>query len=190
MRDRTEIEECLDALNGGDGSAWDRLIPLVYDQLRNEAHAVFRNERSTLQATALLHDALADLLSEDLEKLKFEGPGRFFALASRVIRNRLSDHVRRRKAGKRGGGAARVRLDERGGELAAEFGTIDLIALHEVLEQLRDYDERLWSVTELKFLLGLTNQEAADALGIAVKTVEADWTFAKSWLRKQLGGER
>lgn len=187
MEERTRIQECLEALNNGDTAAWGRLIPLVYEQLRRQAHAVFRNERNTLQATALLHDALADLLEHDLDQLKFEGPGRFFALASRVIRNRLQDHLRRRGAGKRGGEVTIKSLDPDRDDLPARLKQVDVIALHDVLDQLRAFDDRLWQVTELKFFVGLTNQEAAEALAIAVKTVESDWTFAKSWLQKHLG---
>jgi len=185
--DRTKLQVCLDELNAGDGSAWERLIPLVYQQLRTQAHAVFRYERNTLQATAVLHDALVDLLQQELSELQFEGPGRFFALVSRAIRNRLQDHVRRRRAAKRGGGTMIRIADVGSDDMPAGLREVDVVALHDVLDKLRAYDERLWEVTELKFFCGSTNQEAAEALGIALKTVESDWTFAKSWLQKQLG---
>ncbi len=186
LDERTRIQACLDQLNSGDATAWDRLIPLVYQQLRAQAHSVFRNERSTLQATALLHDALADLLNHDLQAISFDGPGSFFAFASRVIRNRLSDHVRRRNAAKRGSGAAIFSLEIAGGDAPAALLSVDVTALHDVLEKLRETDERLWTVTEMKFFCGLTNAEVGEALGVSARAVERDWTFAKAWLHRQL----
>lgn len=185
IADRTRIQACLNELNAGDASAWNRLLPLVYDQLRREAHAVFRDERVTLQATALLHEALADLLEHDLDQLKFESPSRFFALASRIIRNRLQDHIRSRKAAKRGGGV-RLSFDEAAGDALATLASDEIQELHEALEELRALDERLWTVIEFKFFYRMMNKEIAKALGVSAKTVESDWTFARAWLKKRL----
>ncbi len=189
MQDQGEIQRCLNDLNRGDSGAWERLLPLVYEPLRRQAHAVYRGERDTLQATALLHEALIDLLESDLKAFQFEAPGRFFALASRMIRNRLLDHVRRRGAQKRGGGNARIGTAQIEQEFAVQCRELDLIALHDTLEQLREFDEHLWLVTELKFFRLMSNAEIAESLGRGLSTVESDWRFARAWLAQRLGDD-
>jgi len=181
-----QVERCLERLNAGDASAWPELLALVYDQLHQQARAVFRTERNTIQATALLHDALSELLERGCANVSFEEPSRFFAFVSRVIRNRLRDHARRRNSAKRGGGVAAAALAEHIPDRPAALDLATLVALHDVLEQLRGHDEGLWAVTELKFFCGLTTREIADALGRGVSTVESDWVFARAWLQTQL----
>lgn len=186
MDHQTEIHSLLGRLGEGDGDAWHRLVALVYEQLRLQAHAVFRRERNTLQATALLNEVLAEL-QLNVQEYEFEGPSRFFALVSRVMRNRLLDHVRRDKTEKRGGGAIRVTLDPSRDEWQEPIRPFEAVDLHNALEELRRLDERLWIVTELKFFYGLNTQQVADSLKLSVSTVESDWRFAKAWLKQKLG---
>lgn len=136
MSDRSSIPGLLERLNQGDVAAWNELLPIVYEDLRRQAHAIFRGQHNTLQATALLHEALADLIRADLGKLQFEGAGRFFALVSRMIRNKLHDHIRQRKAEKRGGAMPRVSFEIGASDLPADMQQVDALELHETLERL------------------------------------------------------
>lgn len=158
----------------------------LYAQLHRLAGGLMRRERAghTLQATALLHEAFLRL------ELPGREPGderRLLACAARVMRQVLVDHARRRAALKRGGVAQRVTLDTRA--LGVEGDAHDVLDLHEAIERLSAVDARKASVVDLKFFAQMTHGEIAAELGVSPKTVEADWYFARAWLRRELDRE-
>lgn len=178
-----EITRLLEAHAAGDSEALDRLIPLVYDDLRRIAHDRLRGERAThtLDTTALVHEAYVRLV--DIPEPGWSGRAHFFAVSSKLIRNLLVDYARRRGTKKRGGEVIRVPLSE---DLdAAAVGSppaIDLLALEDALTGLARRDPRLERVVECRFFGGLDMQETADALGVSKRTAERDWTRAKAYL--------
>lgn len=177
----------LNALAAGDAAAADRLLPLVYDMLRGLAHRFLGKERAdhTLQATALVHEAYLKLV--DQRDVDWKGKTHFFAIGARAMRRILVDHARTRARAKRGGGAAKLSLDE-GGVLSPERDT-DVLALEAALEKLESQDPRQARIVELRFFGGLTVEEVAQALGVSKRTVEADWTLLRAWLRRELAGD-
>lgn len=180
---KREVTELLEAWQHGDAGARERLLPLVYDELRRVARARLRRERPdhTLQATALVHEAYLRLI----------GPGeatprnrvQLFGIAARLMREILVDHARRKAALKRGGPATKVSLDA---VATPEVAIVDILALDEALGELSARDARLCQVVELKFFAGLTIDETATALQVSVATVERDWTVARAWLHQRL----
>ena len=167
----------------GDKAALDRLVPLVYDELRRVARARLKGERGdALQTTALIHEVYLRLV--DLDRMTIHSRAHFFAIAARLMRQILVDHARRRLAGKRGGGITMVGLDDV--SVAANTPVVDVLALDEALEQLSSQDERLCRVVELRFFAGLNLDETAVALDVSVATVEREWALAKAWLYKRL----
>ena len=168
----------------GDKAALDRLLPLVYDELRRVARARLKTERGghMLQTTALVHEAYLRLV--DLDRMTVQGRTHFFALAARLMREVLVDAARKRRADKRGGGVTIVGLDRASPATPAQ--SVDVLALDEALGQLAVVDERLCRVVELRYFAGLNIDEAAEALGVSTATVERDWTVAKAWLYQRL----
>jgi RNA polymerase sigma factor (TIGR02999 family) len=184
MHDATQI--LLD-WNGGDRDAPARLMPLVYEELRERAAAYLRRERPdhTLQPTALVHEAYLKLI--DQERASWNDRAHFCAISARLMRRVLIEHARGRNAEKRGGKLEKLYLDETR-ELAMESGP-DLLALDEALENFSTTYPREGSVVEMKFFGGLEANEIASVLAISEKTVLRDWQFAKLWLRRELAGE-
>ncbi len=179
-----EITELLQACSKGEQDAFDRLIPLVYDDLRAIAHNRLALERSdhTLNTTGVVHEAYLNLV--DRATATWRDRAHFFAVSSKVIRNLLIDHARERKAAKRGGGAIQLPLmDDLKG---AEPRTVELLELDEALAKLGELDERLERVVECRFFGGLSMQETADALGQSLRTTERDWRRARAYLFKSL----
>lgn len=181
-----EITRLLDAHAAGDREALDRLIPLVYDDLRRIAHNRLRSERAshTLDTTAVVHEAYLRLV--DVSDPSWNGRAHFFAVSSKLIRNLLIDYARRRRADKRGGGVIKIPLS---GELDAAgegAAAVDLLALDEALSALARRDRRLEQVVECRFFGGLTVRETAEVLDVSVRTVERDWTRAKAYLYRAL----
>lgn len=170
--------------SNGDKGALERLMPLVYDELRKIArrHLSSEDTASTLQSTALVHEAYLRLV--DQNRVQWQNRAHFFAVAARLIRRILIDHARRRHAGKRGGAATRLTLDE--GLAAPGQSTIDLIALDDALSALAGLDSQQAQVVELRFFAGLTIAETAEALAISTATVQRDWITAKAWLFDRL----
>jgi RNA polymerase sigma factor (TIGR02999 family) len=167
----------------GDRAALDRLIPIVYGELRRVASARLSGEGShTLQTTALVHEVYLRLV--DLDRMTLENRAHFFAMAARLMREILVDHARRRHALKRGGDVTVFGLD--GVDPGAENHVVEVLALDEALTGLARLDERAARVVELRFFAGLTIAETADALGVSAATVERDWTVAKAWLLQRL----
>lgn len=188
----TEITRLLLAWREGDGGALDRLIPLVYDELRALAAGYLRRERPdhTLQPTAVLHDAYLRLIEKTHPQ--WEGRVHFFAAAAQMMRRILVDHARERRAAKRGGGAERVSLD---GEtpVAALGGAApflaDLLDLDLALERLAGLDPRKGRAVELRYFGGLTEAETAEVLKVSPATVRLDLRLARAWLLAELAGE-
>lgn len=186
-----EIVNLLQAHAAGDGTALDRLMPIVYEDLRRIAHHRLRQERRvhTLDTTALVHEAYLRLVSSADQTWKDRA--HFFAIASRVIRNVLTDYARQRGAFKRGGGVIRVPLHEDlvdDPDIAAR--EIDLLALDEALSTLALHDARLEHVVECRFFGGLSVAETAEALDTSVRTVERDWTRARAYLYRELADDK
>ena len=185
--DTNEITGLLEAHAAGDDRALERLIPLVYDDLRRIAHQRLRSERRshTLDTTAVVHEAYLRLV--DVSDPDWNGRAHFFAVSSRLIRNLLIDYARRRKADKRGGDAIRVPLNEEldGASIDAP-AAVDLLTLDEALTALARHDERMEQVVECRFFGGLTVKETARVLGVSTRTVERDWTRAKAYLYRAL----
>ena len=186
MSKSEEITVLLNRMSAGDENAPEKLLPLVYQDLRNLARVYLKQERSdhTLQATALVHEAYMRLV--DWEKVSWQNRAHFFSVAATVMRKILVDHARRRQAEKRGGGP-KLSLDE-AVSFAAE-GEVDLIALDDALLNLERIDARQAKVVELRFFGGLTIEETAEALRISPATVKNEWAFAKAWLRVELSKE-
>ena len=169
----------------GDAAALDRLVPLVYDELRRVARARLRREPPghVLEATALVHEVFLRLV--DADRLTPMSRTHFFAISARLMRQILVDHARRKRADKRGGGATVISLDEAAPE-AAQTSGVNVLALDEALDALSSFDARQCRVVELRFFAGLNIPETADALGISTATVEREWAMAKAWLHQRL----
>ena len=179
-----EITRLLSRFRQGDAEAADRLLPVVYDSLRQLARSRLRGERSdhTLQPTALVHEAFLDLFGN--EKFDWQDRLHFFVVASNQMRRLLVDYARAKQAGKRDGDRQRVELDE----VAIYTPPLDLdvLALDEALTQLAAYHPRAAQVVELKYFGGMTEKEAAEALEISISTLKREWEFARAWLFKRL----
>lgn len=173
------------ASDGGEGLD-TALLPLLLDELRGLAARHLRGERPehTLQPTALVNEAWMKLV--DQSQVRVNDRVHFLAIASRAMRQILVDHARRKKAQKRGGGGERITLDE---NLVGDPDQHEMVvALDEALGDLSALDDRKARVVELRFFGGMTIAESADVLGISPKTVEADWYFARAWLKNRLEG--
>jgi RNA polymerase sigma factor (TIGR02999 family) len=182
-----EVTTLLRAWRQGDPCALDRLMPLVYKELRRRAGRYLGGERMnhTLQPTALVHEAFLRLISTT--DVEWQDRAHFFAIAATNMRRILVDSARARRYQKRGGGAINVTFDE---ELAAKGRAPDLVALDDALHVLARQDHRKSRVVELRYFGGMTNEEIAAALGISADTVTRDWQLAKLWLWRELQPER
>lgn len=165
-------------------TAREKLLPLVYDELRRLARSYLRRERDnhTLQPTALVHEAYLRMVEQS--EVSWQSRAQFFGLAATMMRNILVDHARQHNADKRGGGAYALSLSE-----ADRFGStpdVNLLALNEALEKLAISLPQHAQMVELRYFGGLTIEEAAKVLGVSHATVERDWAFARAWLKKEL----
>jgi RNA polymerase sigma factor (TIGR02999 family) len=178
------VSQILTDRAGGDRDALDKVMPLVYDELRNLAHRYMLQERDghTLQTTALVNEVYLKFANRD--GLRAQNRAHFLALAARQMRCVLVDYARTRCRNKRGGDAEKVPLDE--AVIVSNDRTAEMLALDEALNGLAKFDERKSRVAELRFFAGLTVEETAVALSISVETVHRDWRLAKAWLRKEL----
>jgi RNA polymerase sigma factor (TIGR02999 family) len=184
-RDEGEVTHLLRAWSDGDADAFDRVLPLVYEELHRMAARCMVGERSTisLQTTALVNEVCVRLLGWN--PVHWQNRGHFFGVSARMMRRVLIDIARRRRAGRRGGpNAIRVPLD--GIDVAAGEPAADLLAVDAALELLATEDPRKARVVELRFFGGLSVEETAEALGISVRTVHTDWALARAWLFRTL----
>lgn len=179
------ITKLLVKWGSGDKAALDELIPLVYDELRKLAAAYLRRKAGphTIQATALVHEAYVRLA--DQSSISMQHRAQFFGLAAKVMRDILVDHARKRHAAKRGGDQLRLSLTE-----AERFGhkpEVEMIALDDALKTLATTNPKHSRVVELRFFGGLTIEETAEVVGLSHATTERYWSFARAWLRRELG---
>jgi RNA polymerase sigma factor (TIGR02999 family) len=183
-----EVTQLLDAAAGGDRQAASQLLPLVYDELRKLAAHQLAGERpgQTLDATALVHEAYLRLAGAGAEA-HWNGRGHFFAAAAEAMRRILVESARRKGRRKHGGGRARIDLD--GLEVAAPEKGDDLLALDEALSQLGATDPQAAELVKLRYFAGLTIRQAAEALGVAPRTADFLWAYARSWLLQKIEGE-
>lgn len=183
-----QVTQLLDAISEGDSRASAELLPLIYDELRKLAQSYMAKEQHvlTLQPTALVHEAYLRLVGD--AGSRWSGRAHFFGAAAQAMRRILVDQARSRHRLKRGGDRARVELHE-GIEPGAEGPSTDLIELDEVLNALEKYDQRKYQVVMLQYFAGLSVDETSAALGVSATTVRNDWTFARAWLMRQMGGK-
>ena len=176
--------ELLRAWSQGDGSALDRLVPLVYEELHRLARRYMRQERPdhTLQATSLVNEAYLRLI--DVNRVEWRDRAHFLAVAAQMMRRILVEFARHRHRQKRGGGAVRVNLDDL--QELPDPKERDLVALSDALSALATFDARMGQVVELRFFGGLTVEETADVLNVSAETVQRDWKTAKAWLLREL----
>ena len=184
---RNDISELLVAWGGGDEAALERLMPLVYDELKRLAHRYMRGERvgHTLQTTALVNEAYLRLAK--WKDARWQNRAQFFAVSAQMMRRILVDFARERQYQKRGGGALQVSLSE-----AAAFAggpETDLVALDEALTALAKVDLRKAQMVEMRFFGGLSIAEVAEVLKVSEETVNRDWRLAKVWLLRELSRE-
>lgn len=166
----------------GDASAIEKILPVVYDELKRTARRYLRRERSdiSLQTTELINEAYLKLV--DRRESDWQNRAHFFAIASRVVRNLLVDHARRKQFAKRDG--REIALDEI--QIASHETAVNLLSLDEALNNLEKIDERKSRIIELRFFGGLSTKETAEVLGIAEITVKREWLKAKAWLYSEL----
>jgi RNA polymerase sigma factor (TIGR02999 family) len=179
-----EVTQILIDIRSGNPNAHDRLMPLVYAELRRIAAAHLRKEAAnhSLQPTAIVNEAYIRLV--EINRVDWQGRGHFFAVASGAMRRILVDHARATRAEKRGGGVETCSFDE---ALVAFPGrSPDVLALDDALHRLSQLDARQAKIVEMMFFSGMTEEETGDALAISSRTVKRDWRIAKAWLYKEL----
>jgi RNA polymerase sigma factor (TIGR02999 family) len=177
-----EVTQILLDLRHGEEKAAERLLAVVYDELKKLAQAKMRSERAdhTLQPTALVHEAFMRLMGGGGD---WENRAHFFGASAEAMRRILVDHARGRGAQKRGAGRNRVSFDVL--QLADE-GPEELIAVDDALSRLEEFDPQKAEVVKLRFFAGLTIEETAAVLGVSVRTVNRSWNFAKAWLYREI----
>lgn len=180
------VTQLLLQLTRGNQAVMEELLPVVYDELRRLAASYLRRERPghTLQPTALVHEAYMRLV--DQTQVNWQNRAHFFGVAAQLMRRILVDHARRHQAEKRGGFRQKLTLDE-----AVDYSQtrdVDLVKLDDALTALAKFDARQSRIVELRFFGGLTIEETAEALGISPATVKVDWSMAKAWLCREIGG--
>lgn len=185
MQSTEGITELLIDWGKGDQAALEKLMPLVYNELRRLASNYLRRERAshTLQPTALVNEAYLKLI--DQRNAQWQNRAHFFGISAQLMRRILVDHARQHQAVKRGG-SHQQRLSITSAEEIAQQPAVDLLALNEALDELTLMDSQQARIVELKFFGGLSIHETAEVLGISHATVERDWKMARAWLRRRL----
>jgi RNA polymerase sigma factor (TIGR02999 family) len=181
----TDVTQILSQIESGDPSAAEQLLPLVYEELRKLAAAKLVQEKpgQTLQATSLVHEAYLRLV--DVEKVQhWDSRGHFFAAAAVAMQRLLVEQARRKRRLKRGGDGQRVPLEKI--ELADGFPSDDLLALNEAISRLELESPEKSKVVQLRFFVGMTHEEVAEALGISAVTARRHWRYARAWLRREM----
>lgn len=181
---RSDVTGLLVAWRGGDAAAFERLVPLVYRELRHLAHARMRGQSPgvTLQTTALVHEAYLRLLNQ--QHMPWHNRAHFFGVCAQAMRCILVDAARARGSLKRGRGVVRVEFDE--GRVGAQAPDVDLLDLDDALNELARVDPRKSRIVELRYFGGLTVEETAEVLHVSAQTVMRDWNLAKLWLLRTL----
>jgi RNA polymerase sigma-70 factor (ECF subfamily) len=179
-----EISQLLRAWSEGDRTALDKLLPLVYDELRRMARRHMDRQQAghTLQTTALIHEAYLKLI--DQKEAHWRNRAHFFGVAAKAMRSILVDYARASHAAKRGGEAVLVSLDE--AAVASDERAAELVALDDALAGLAAFDRRKCQVVELRYFGGLSVEETAEVLQVSVETVARDWRLARIWLLREL----
>jgi RNA polymerase sigma factor (TIGR02999 family) len=185
--EKSQVTELLVAWNNGEETALTQLLPLVEIELRRIAHNYMRRERGnhTLQTSALVNEAYFKLV--DQRDVRWQNRSQFFALSAQIMRRILLNHARDRVAGKRGGNAQHVELDD--ALILTKEKSAELIALDEALERLAKFDKTKSLIVELRYFGGMTIEETAEALGIAPVTVSVNWRLARAWLAREIHGQ-
>jgi RNA polymerase sigma factor (TIGR02999 family) len=181
------VTDLLARWSEGDVGARDALVPIVYDQLRRIARKCLLSQRSghTLQPTALVHEAYLRIAKGS--SLQWQNRAHFFAVAAQMMRQILVDHARRASAGKRGGGAITLSLNENDDVAAQAQNNLDLIALDTAMKRLATLDERQSRIVELRFFGGLSIEETAHVMEISPATAKREWATARVWLHREIG---
>jgi RNA polymerase sigma factor (TIGR02999 family) len=184
----SEVTRILSAIEQGDPHAAEQLLPLVYDELRKLAAQRLSQEKpgQTLQATALVHEAYLRLVDTE-QAQQWNSRGHFFAACAEAMRRILIDNARRKQADKRGGGRQRIEVD--GVTVAAPEHHDDLLELDQALSELAAADPQAAELVKLRYFAGLSVPQAAEALGVAPRTANFLWAYARVWLRRRLGGD-
>jgi RNA polymerase sigma factor (TIGR02999 family) len=186
LTDGGDVTQLLVAFRGGDRGAFDRLVPLVYQDLRRIARSHLRRVQGsqTLNTTGLVHEAYLRLV--DQTRVNWEDRNHFLAVCAVAMRQIVISNARKRAAAKRGGGERNVTLEE--DRISSTRDPEWLLALDRALERMAERNERLARVVECRYFAGLTEQETANALDASLRTVQRDWMRARAWLREELGG--
>ena len=184
----SDVTRILSAIEQGDPHAAEQLLPLVYDELRQLAAQKLAQEKpgQTLQATALVHEAYLRLVGTDRVQ-RWDSRGHFFAAAAQAMRRILLNQARDKKRLKRGGERRRVDLDQV--EIALDTDDEQMIAIDDALTQLAAEDPGAAQLVNLRFFAGLTLKDAADSMGLAFRTAERQWAYARAWLYARLRQE-
>jgi RNA polymerase sigma factor (TIGR02999 family) len=183
----SDVTQILDAIEGGNWQAADKLLPIVYDELRKlAARRLAREKPQTLQATDLVHEAYLRLIGseERQDDRHWASRAHFYAAAAEAMRRILIDRARRRHRLKHGGGRVKVPLEE--ADVATEGESAELLALNEALEKLAGQDQVKAELVKLRYFAGLTIEEAARLLGISRSTADRYWVFARAWLYDEI----
>jgi len=182
----SEVTRILSAIEHGDPHAAEQLLPLVYEELRKLAGQRLAQEKpgQTLQATALVHEAYLRLVGQVPDQ-QWQHRGHFFAAAAEAMRRILVENARRKQARKHGGGKHHLSVDPDQLPAQSSLDPLEVLAIHEVLDQLALKSPRKAELVKLRYFLGCTIAESAQILGIAHATAEEDWTYAKAWLKRQ-----
>src|SRR5882724_6624754 len=181
-----DVTQLLAQWSGGDQAALDRLMPLVYGELRRLASAYLRRERSnhTLQSTALVHEAFMRLVGQ--QDVQWKNRAHFYAIAAQMIRRILVDYARSQHAEKRGSGAVKLALDEAMAVAQTPATDIDLLGLNDALDQLAALDERQSRIVELRFFAGLSIEETAEVMHLSPASIKREWQTARAWLFREM----
>ncbi len=181
-----DITELLQDWSAGQREALDAIVPLVYDELRRQAHHYLRRERRehTLQTTALVNEAYLKLVEQN--RVVWQNRAHFFGIAANLMRRILVDHAKTKHRVKRGGSTENLPLEEAFYVAAAEDNEVDLLSLDKALNELAEIDEQQARIVELRYFSGLSIAETAEVMRISAATVKRDWQMAKAWLHHEL----
>lgn len=181
---QNQVTQLLLDWGNGDKAALDKLVPVVYQELRRLAAYYMRRERPghTLQTSALVNEAYMRLV--DYSQMRWQSRAHFFAVAAQAMRRILVEHARKRHFAKRGGGAVKVSFDE--AAIVSQEQAADLVALDDALTSLEAMDERKARIVELRYIGGLNIEETAEVLAISPATVQREWRAAKAWLYREI----